>query len=505
MIYGFEDRRILLTRRFRDAFRSAKNQGNVLDMLFSGIYLQWVHKPVIFPSIIAHLKPKVRNLLKEAADADSTQAVASLCERFISSLPKDLSDMSGSYFTIEIDEAAHDYSETLEERKDPVDGDEKVTSDEDAEDPEEEELPSWHAEDDEDEEGFLSFDLNEGQKMDLMGEGEREADSGDQALASVEGSAQSSDSEDYDEKETKNSTSPKEDSSLLTTHSGRANRFAKAIYPPSRPITSEDKQNYIAYRSSIEAIEKPLKRSIQKTLEQKMIAPRESLHAGRLGKKLLGVLTEDHPRLFYKKNLESNEWDAAFSLLVDCSASMYDKIEQLKTGLVLFHETLYDLKISHAITGFYEDALSSDASSQPNYFHEVLPFEKSLLPGTGASIMQLSAEEDNRDGFAIRTTGEKLKRAPEKHKLLLVFTDGEPSAHQYNDEGIVDTQEAVIEMRRQGVDVIGIFLADDEASQEREIETMHAIYGQQSLIIPSISEIPARLQPLLKKLLFKYL
>jgi nitric oxide reductase activation protein len=60
-------------------------------------------------------------------------------------------------------------------------------------------------------------------------------------------------------------------------------------------------------------------------------------------------------------------------------------------------------------------------------------------------------------------------------------------------------------MRRQGIEVIGIFLADEDELQEREIETMHAIYGHQSLIIPSIPDIPALLQPLLKKLLIKYL
>jgi nitric oxide reductase activation protein len=410
MIYGFENRRLLLARRFREAYHSSKSSSAALDILFSGIYLQWIHKPVVFPGIISSLKPAVRQLVKKAAEAESTHGIVALCLHFISLLPNHYPDMQSSFFTIESEEKDKGPSETLDERKDAIDGKDKEQSDNDEDEPNEEKLPTWHSEDKEDEEGFLQFDLNEGQKMDLMGEGEREADSGDQALASVEGSAQDSDAEDYDEKETKNSL-PQQKASATFIQPGKANRFAQAFYLPKQPISNEDQLSYRTYRSAVEPIERPLKRSIQKTIEHKLTAPRNALHAGRLGKKLLPVLTEELPRLFYKKNQEASEWDAAFSLLVDCSASMYDKMDQLKAGLVLFHETLYALKIPHAITGFYEDALSSSDIFQPNYFHEIMTFEESHFPGNGAAIMQLEPEDDNRDGFALRKIGVKLKRA----------------------------------------------------------------------------------------------
>ena len=57
--------------------------------------------------------------------------------------------------------------------------------------------------------------------------------------------------------------------------------------------------------------------------------------------------------------------------------------------------------------------------------------------------MQLREEEDNRDGYIIRIVSEKLAKRPEKHKFLLVFTDGEPSALDYQQDGILDTHEAV--------------------------------------------------------------
>lgn len=504
MIYAFQDRRTLLIRRFREGYQSAKKTDAPLDLLFSGIYLQWTDRPVVFPERLAIMKPKVRLLLSHMKDTTSTADVAELCLQFLSEIPTDFRDMTGSYFTIEPDKSVNN-NVILEQRKDEVDGAEKK-KDKEQEEENDETLPTWHEEDEEDLDAFLQYDLNKGQKTDLMGDAEREADSGDQAFGSVEGSAQSSDQKDYDNKENKKMKPENTPHGAVEADpSGKANRHAKAIFLKAAPSVLEEQLQYQAYKSENEPVERALKRTIQKTIEQKKIAPRESLQAGRLGKKLLKILTEENPRLFYKKNQESDQLDVAFSLLVDCSASMYDKMAELKSGLVLFHETLNSLKIPHEITGFYEDALDSDDNEQPNYFQTILSYEQSLLPQSGTSIMQLTPEEDNRDGFAIRIVGEKLKKRSEKHKLLLVFTDGEPSAHNYNDEGIVDTQEAVIHMRRSGIEVIGIFLANEEIPHEREVETMHAIYGEQSLIIPTITDIPVMLRPLLKKLLIKYI
>ncbi len=48
--------------------------------------------------------------------------------------------------------------------------------------------------------------------------------------------------------------------------------------------------------------------------------------------------------MFYKKGQESQELDVAFQLLVDCSGSMYNKMEETKKSVVLFHEALKSLK-----------------------------------------------------------------------------------------------------------------------------------------------------------------
>src|SRR5699024_4919266 len=97
-----------------------------------------------------------------------------------------------------------------------------------------------------------------------------------------------------------------------------------------------------------------------------------------------------------------NEVDAVFTLLVDCSASMHDKMEETKRGIILFHEVLLRLKIPHSIVGFWEDATEGTTTYQPNYFHHVHDFTDSVYHSNGAAIMQLEPEEDNRDGYSIR-------------------------------------------------------------------------------------------------------
>src|SRR5699024_12582453 len=87
---------------------------------------------------------------------------------------------------------------------------------------------------------------------------------------------------------------------------------------------------------------------------------------------------------------------------------------------------------------------------------------------SGANIMQLEPQEDNRDGFSIRVMTEKLEARRESNKFLLVFSDGQPAAMNYEEKGIVDTHQAVLEARKKGIDVIGMFLAKDDISESED-------------------------------------
>ncbi len=503
MARAFESRKALFQKRFRERYTYHKERKNELDLLFCAIYLQIFERPLALPPILSNLKVGIRELVQRLSQAESTEDCASITLNFLTTLPSEWHDMTESYFMMDPTDLENDSVVPFPGEKNALVRDRELDLDEEPDsDSNQEKLPTWHADQDQEGDSFLQFDLDEGAGTDLMGEGERQAESGDQAFASLEGQTQKSNGNQFDELPDANSpTPPGMIPSRRSTHAKEINRLADTHFVKSERPSPEDLVTYKDMVSQTLSAQKALKRSIQKLIDQKKQAPRSDLHIGRFGKKLTRIVTEgQNPRLFYKKQAESRELDVVFQLLVDCSASMHDKMAETKVGITLFHESLRALGIAHSITGFWEDALHADDTKQPNYFLEVLPYEASLLPDQGPKLLQLQPEEDNRDGLAIRESTKKLIRRTETNKILMVFTDGEPSAFNYQEDGIVDTHEAVLEARKLGIEVIGVLLSDSY-TQESEKETLKNIYGKSSLVIPTAEEIPEVLTPLLRKLL----
>ena len=108
--------------------------------------------------------------------------------------------------------------------------------------------------------------------------------------------------------------------------------------------------------------------------------------------------------------------------------------------------------------------------------------------------MQLREEEDNRDGYIIRIVSEKLAKGPENINLL-VFTDGEPSALDYQQDGILDTHEVKL-ARKSGMEVIGIFIEEGEAKEAYQL--MKNIYNHHFLVANHAEDLRLKIKPLLK-------
>ncbi|PTY78805.1 hypothetical protein B5V89_08645 [Heyndrickxia sporothermodurans] len=481
------------------------------DALFSNIYLL-LHSETPIETIphynesIDLVIPYVRNTISKFFETKSTMDTVSICLEMLEVLDEVLEqDMLNEYFHLpekgfEI-ETENGMTFNHLKRKDPLQNcdvmDNKANDDEEIMN---EELRTWHRETSELSNSYLQFDLDQGTGTDFLGEGVREGETGDQALAIVQGSVQKTSRNDYSKleaKEQKRNKTGRNDNEF-----GKENRFAHPIFLNLDNPTNEEIKQYHLYKKEISTYQKKLKKLIEKTLEHKRIAPRNDLQFGRLSKKLLPYFTDTNPRLFYKKQEPTSEIDAAFALLVDCSASMYDKMEQTKLGITLFHEALKSVKVSHEVVGFWEDTSDATKEYQPNYFKPVIDFQTSLLGFSGPEIMQLKPEEDNRDGFAIRLMTNRLITRMEKQKFLLVFSDGEPAAFGYEQNGIVDTHEAVLQARKKGIEVFNIFLSNTDI-EESQKKVLQDIYGNFSILVSNIAELPNVLFPILKKLLYK--
>lgn len=497
---AFMNRSEWLRRSYRHRYHRHLAQGEWTDALFCGIAIRLEGRPIALKTPLDAWAPRVRAAAETLPHLATTEEVCALAEALAKNVPSDWPDMTAAYVTILTAEDKADARSLEKSAKALADTSpaEKMNGEEDAQN---ERFSTWHREQKQAGNHFLSFDLNKGAKTDLLGTSERKMENGDQAFATVYGASRRSDGNRYDRL-------PEEPKTASDSPSGRdapygaANRHTEAHDIEARPPSAADAEKYRALKAQVAPSVRALKRTLQKTLEHRMTAPRHDLHAGRLGKRLVRIATEENPRLFFKKSTTDPTFDAAFYLLVDCSASMHDKMADVQKGLVLFHETLQSLSIPHAVTGFWEDALAAKDRVQPNYFLKAVEFERSLLPDSGLGLLQLEPQEDNRDGFAIRIATERFINRPEKHKWLIVFTDGEPSAYDYADNGILDTQEAVRMARKKGIRVIGVFLSDGNG-RKAEAETLKDIYGTESLIVPSIKDIPEYLSPLLRKLIHR--
>lgn len=504
----FAKRRQVYMEYFKTQYRVNTEKSIFTDALFNLAYLILnADRPFLSTETLnehsQRLVPMYQERLFSLYDAKSTSDIAKMTKSIVDLFQAfEMNDLLNDYFhlsqVVESEYTGETYNDLL--RKDELRNDDQAEESADGdEEVFDEEMKTWHRESEEQGKSFLQFELDQGTGTNIKADTAREGEASDQALGLAQGSSKKTSSKDYSEFETiEYVKDDKKDGGNLAY--GRENIHATPVFLPKERATIEMIQEYGLMKKEISVYQKKLKRMIELTLEQKKIAPRTDLLYGRLNNKLLRFFTDEKPRLFYKKDDDSHEIDAVFSLLVDCSASMYDKMEETKRGIVLFHEALKSLKVQHEIVGFWEDANEASAEKQPNYFHEVVDFSSSTQQSTGAEIMQLEPQEDNRDGYSIRVISERLVKRLEAQKFLLVFSDGEPAAYGYDQNGIIDTHEAVQLARKQGIEVFNIYLSQTGIDEE-QMKVFQNIYGHYSITVPTIDQLPDILFPLLKKLL----
>jgi nitric oxide reductase activation protein len=509
---AFEVRRDLYRKYFQSQLTIHQERSILTDALFNTLYLRLTAQspleqmPLLSESLNRAL-PFIESKIFQVFEVNTTKAVIKIVLDIMDVLEEMLEkDMLNTYFYLaDLPYGSYQANSLFDELKrksklknkdsleDAKKGDEDVHGDK---------LPTWHSETSKPTKSFLQFDLEQGTNTTINGDGiVREGDDGDQALAMVQGTSKKAKKNDYSKLEALENKS--EDRSMAGDLAyGKENKFAVPVFIEAKQPLPDELEQYKKDRNDILLFQNKLKLMIQKTLEHKRTLPRTDLHIGRLNKKLLRLLTDENPKLFYKKQEKSQQIDAVFTLLVDCSASMFDKMEQTKLGITLFHETLKSVRVPHQIVGFWEDTNEASKTRQPNHFHTVITFEDSLKQQAGPEIMQLSPEEDNRDGYAIRHMTKQLTMRNEKQKFLLVFSDGEPAAMGYERNGIIDTHEAVLEARKLGIEVMNVFLSRGEIDEATK-KTIQNIYGKYSIFVDKIEELPEQLFPLLKRLLLK--
>ncbi|WP_020008290.1 hypothetical protein [Salinicoccus albus] len=237
---------------------------------------------------------------------------------------------------------------------------------------------------------------------------------------------------------------------------------------------------------------------ITKLLKYKMDALQTGRSSGKLMKNPVSPIINGSHKLFTKKNVESKEIDAVFSLVLDQSFSMADHLDECVDGIIIINNILKSLGIPHRITSHHEDSVQIISNQYPNYIYEHMTFGNSQYYYP-VSLLDIEASGDNRDGFVFRHETDILNKRPEKDKFLIIFSDGLPSAEQYNQTGVVDTHQAVNEAKKRGINVINIFI--DHENDENTRMAIKNIYGQNTVIIRNVKEIAVILPDVFERII----
>ena len=300
------------------------------------------------------------------------------------------------------------------------------------------------------------------------------------------------------------SEQPLETSDNIVSNHPEIDSRIPCVVVNTHPPTPEAIASYRHWLETLAPVQKRLVRVIERYIAFKQTNPGTWRSMGRIGKSLTHLVTDKEPKLFYKPNQPSQEKDAVFYLLVDCSGSMYDKLEQVKQVVALCHEAFTELRIFHAVSGFWEESTDGIHNQSTMYMQEAIPFETCFNPDNGFNITGLEPQLDNRDGYAIRKITNYLIRRAEQHKFLLVFSDGDPAADGYTSYGIADTVRAVKWATRRNIHVLHFFVSNAPATNGT-ILALGEMYGKNNILVDNLENLEKQTESVLRRLLYRVL
>ncbi|MFB5189389.1 hypothetical protein [Alicyclobacillus fastidiosus] len=358
-----------------------------------------------------------------------------------------------------------------------------------------EQIEVWTQEQNSQATGAFSMENQENQSVPAIDQGAREGEDTPDSVITRRGLSNSGALEDDGEAD--------EDTELrleATPASVQSDTIGVRYVERHRP-GPDTEQKLAVWESETKAAQRKLAKLFDATLLHLMQARQENTRHGHLDKRLTRLWTEEHPRLFYHKSNQSKWFDVAVQLLVDCSGSMYERLEAMKPTLYLFHKTFSQLHITHDVCGFWEDTLSTsvDAEAQPvtHLLHAIL-FSDDSRTDVAPYIDLLEPQLDNRDGYAIREVGEQLLRRQERQKWLIVVSDGEPAAEAYRD-AIIDTTNAIRALEAKGVHILHLCVVSPGDTHTPEM--LKQMYGEGCVVVHDVSQFPAAMERALSQVI----
>lgn len=192
-------------------------------------------------------------------------------------------------------------------------------------------------------------------------------------------------------------------------------------------------------------------------------------------------------RFFASKKQPQDLPDMAIAVLVDQSGSMYgERLRMAMEAAILLDDFASGLGIPILIAGHN----TANGADTVMYLHAL--FDRAGKTDS-YRLAQMRADENNRDGMALNIIADMLAKRPEEMKLLIVISDGQPSAVCYRGQAARDDiKHIVAALKVKGIQTFAAAVGDDK-------EQIREIYGEGFLDVSNLATLPQTMVRLISK------
>ena len=255
-----------------------------------------------------------------------------------------------------------------------------------------------------------------------------------------------------------------------------------------------DKNQYNEAEKNMKSAIGQLKRKIQLYGDTRINTIRNQ-RRGKLDKRMLHKIPLGRPDLF-KNVIIDEDKPLDVCLLVDESGSMGSwKMAKARETAIALRESLKDNQALNLwVFGHTADGYEWDGKGDTNMSVYWSPTYKSDVKAMGA----MRARSENRDGMAILASAERVKaESPSigSNKLMIVISDGEPSADKYRFPiGVPHTKKCVRHIEGQGWNVIQIGIS---GAREHIMKDMFTNY----ILCEDTAELPTKVSKVIRRVI----
>ena len=187
-----------------------------------------------------------------------------------------------------------------------------------------------------------------------------------------------------------------------------------------------------------------------------------------------------HSRNIFKTELKRKKKDAAVSIVIDCSGSMEGyKIEAARKSALVIGEMMNRAKVEFELVGFtvpFREQFNYEPFTRhANLVHYRFGGSKDWNFRKHGVVEGRMARglEDNDDGESLRHFADNLSKSKKERKMMIVISDGAPSACTQYGNTNEDLNKTIADIRKQNMEIYAIGIDTDAGSYYGKNNSVH--------------------------------